>query len=151
MKQVLEIMSNFRHASKFYEKQFTRIRENFGMTQLELDILAFLKNNPESDTASDIVRYRMLPKANVSQAVDFLIRKDMLSRRTDERDRRRIHLELSSKSEEILEEILEAQRNFWETLFRGISDEQREQYFGMTYLISENIMAGLESDEDGKS
>lgn len=151
MKQVLEIMSNFRHASKFYEKQFTRIRENFGMTQLELDILAFLKNNPESDTASDIVRYRMLPKANVSQAVDFLIRKDMLSRRTDERDRRRIHLELSSKSEEILEEILEAQRNFGETLFRGISDEQREQYFGMTYLISENIMAGLESDEDGKS
>lgn len=151
MKRILEIMSNFRHASKFYEKEFCLIRKNYGMTQLELDILAFLKNNPGSDTASDIVRYRMLPKANVSQAVELLIQKGMLSRRVDERDRRRIHLELDARSGQVLEEILEAQRRFGEALFRGISEGQREQYFETTYLISQNIKAGLECEEDGKS
>ena len=92
MQFILDILLKSRAAGKLYEKMFGKIRLQYGMTQLEIDILAFLKNNPGLDTASDIVNYRMLPKANVSQAVEFLIQKGFVGRRTDEQDRRKIHL-----------------------------------------------------------
>ena len=91
MQFILDILLKSRAAGKLYEKMFGKIRLQYGMTQLEIDILAFLKNNPGLDTASDIVNYRMLPKANVSQAVEFLIQKGFVGRRTDEQDRRKIH------------------------------------------------------------
>lgn len=150
MNQLLEIMSNFRYASKFYEKSFDHIRKEYKMTQLEIDILAFLKNNPATDTASDIVQYRMLPKANVSQAVEFLIQKGMISRRPDAKDRRRIHLKLQPEAEEVLEAVLEAQRHFGEQLFSGIPEEMRQKYMEMTYQISQNVKNGMECDKNGK-
>jgi len=150
MNQILEIMINFRHASLLYERAFVHIREKYRMTQLEIDILGFLKNNPATDTASDIVQYRMLPKANVSQAVELLIQKEMISRRTDTRDRRRIHLKLEQRSEEVLEAILKAQKDFGEQLFHNIPEEMRRQYMETTYQISQNVKYGLECDKNGK-
>ncbi|MBS6397172.1 MAG: MarR family transcriptional regulator [Clostridiales bacterium] len=150
MNLALEMLNNFRYTSKIYERSFSEIRKKYDMTQLEVDILAFLKNNPHMDTASDIVRYRMLPKANVSQGVELLIQKEMLVRRTDPCDRRRVHLELQKEAEPVLEGILEAQRSFGEILFRGIPEDEREWYLEMSHRISENIQDGLENGKNGK-
>ena len=45
----------------------------------EASIICFLKNNPQLDTAADIVEYKMLAKSHVSQAVESLIQKSMLA------------------------------------------------------------------------
>ncbi len=139
MRFMLEILLKSRAAGKLYEKMFEHVREEYGMTQLEVDIVAFLKNNPGLDTASDIVKYRMLPKANVSQAVELLIRRGLVKRRPDGRDRRRVHLELTSPAEAAAEQIREAQGRFSDLLFEGFTDEERRQYQELTGRIAENI------------
>ena len=139
MRFMLEILLKSRSAGKLYEKMFEHVREEYGMTQLEVDIVAFLKNNPGLDTASDIVKYRMLPKANVSQAVELLIRRGLVKRRPDGRDRRRVHLELTGPAEAAAEQIREAQGRFSDLLFEGFTDEERRQYQELTGRIAENI------------
>ena len=130
-------------------KMFGKIRLQYGMTQLEIDILAFFKNNPGLDTASDIVNYRMLPKANVSQAVEFLIQKGFVGRRTDEQDRRKIHLELLPGAEEAVCKILDAQSHFFDLLFEGMTEKERQQYLSLTLQIAENIRREWESETHG--
>ena len=44
----------------------------FGLTQMEYDIMMFLHNNPQYDTAADIVKTRMLTKSHVSAALKAL-------------------------------------------------------------------------------
>ena len=149
MQCILDILLKSRAAGKLYEKMFGKIRLQYGMTQLEIDILAFLKNNPGLDTASDIVNYRMLPKANVSQAVEFLIQKGFVGRRTDEQDRRKIHLELLPGAEEAVCKILDAQSHFFDLLFEGMTEKERQQYLSLTLQIAENIRREWESETHG--
>lgn len=150
MKTVLEIISSFRNAGRFYEKMFDGIRGEFSVTQAEINVLAFLKNNPQYDTASDIVIYRQLPKANVSQAVELLVQKNMLRRRSDEKDRRKIHLELLPESEEILKRILEVQKWFDERMLDGVSQEHRKIFAETMLQISKNLLGELEEETDAE-
>lgn len=139
------MMSGFQMVSKLYEKHFHTIREKYHVTQIEIDVLAFLTNNPAFDTASDIVKYRMLPKANVSQAVELLIQKNMLKRTPDEKDRRKIHLKAQKESEELLADILTEQNIFLDSLFDGIPQEGREQYMRLNHRMLDNVKKGLET------
>lgn len=150
MRLMLEMMSGFQMVSKLYEKHFHTIREKYHVTQIEIDILAFLTNNPTYDTASDIVKYRMLPKANVSQAVELLIQKNMLKRTPDEKDRRKIHLKAQKESEELLADILTEQNIFLESLFDGIPQGEREQYMRLYHRMLDNVKKGLKTQTEDK-
>lgn len=150
MRLMLEMMSGFQMVSKLYEKRFHTIREKYHVTQIEIDVLAFLTNNPAFDTASDIVKYRMLPKANVSQAVELLIQKNMLKRTPDEKDRRKIHLKAQKESEELLADILTEQNIFLESLFDGIPQGEREQYMRLNHRMLDNVKKGLETQTEDK-
>ena len=57
---------------KLYCSLFTPLLERRGLTQLEMDILLFLANNPEYDTARDIVEVRKIKANLVSVNVDRL-------------------------------------------------------------------------------
>ena len=52
--------------TSFYSQCVKPVCEKYGLTRMEFDILMFLSNNPEYNTASDIVRIRLLTKSHVS-------------------------------------------------------------------------------------
>ena len=109
------------------------------ITQTELDILAFLNNHPGLDTASDIVKYRMLQKGNVSCAVDSLIRKGLLARMSDRDDRRLIHLLLTVRGKSIIPDMEHSHRQMTERLFVGFTVEERTMYQKMNERIFRNM------------
>ena len=92
MKQNTETWMGIRGVIKLYEKMLKRVCTEHHLTVIEADVISFLQNNPEKDTAADIVELRMLSKGAVSKAVESLIQKSLLDRRPDQQDRRRIHL-----------------------------------------------------------
>lgn len=134
-KELLKILT---YSIKLYDKLISDVCKKYKLTKTEVDVLAFLSNNPEKDTASDIIEYRMISKANVSQAVEMLITKGMLERAQDKKDRRRIHLKLTEKSEEIVKCIHLAQDNFSSLLFEDFSNEEIELYEEFNKKIYEN-------------
>ena len=104
--------AQFHMYARRFEEAYTAVMrpltEELNMARPAVDILLFLANNPGLDTASDIVELRMIPKANVSQAVDTLMRRALLSRQQDMKDRRRIHLTLTDAAQSITAQLRQA-------------------------------------------
>lgn len=139
-----DLLTGLRHMAKLYEALLRQSCEAYRLTQIETDILAFLKNNPGRDTARDIVGFRLLQKGNVSQAVDSLMRKGYLARRQDERDRRLVHLQLTDQAGGALRSIEWARGQFLSEIFSGFSEKERTLYLSLNERLFDNAKAGLE-------
>ena len=133
-----EMLVSCRAIARLYEQTLSSARAKHNLTQFEADVLAFLNNNPGMDTASHIVEYRMLPKANVSQAVDLLIKKGLLTSRRDEADRRRVHISPTAAAGPVISDIIAAQKAFGEMLFADFTEAELSQLEAFNRRISEN-------------
>jgi len=121
--------------------------DSYGLSQAETGILMFLINNPGLDTASDIVRLRGMLKANVSKAVDALIRKGLLARAQDGEDRRRVHLYLTGQGRALIPALSAAMQAFTQKLFKGFTPEEAAQYERMNERIAQNALEGANGKE----
>lgn len=110
----------------------------------EASIICFLKNNPQLDTAADIVEYKMLAKSHVSQAVESLIQKSMLTRTADPHYRRRQHLSLLPASAPVTDSIQAVQELFFQELFSGFTEDEQNQFFAFNQRIINNTKNMLE-------
>ena len=138
----MELSSYFDAMSKA-KKEYSRCLEpvcrDFGLTQNELAVLLFLRNNPGLDRAADIVSCRGIAKSHVSLAVSQLEARGILARRYDPADRRACHLALTGKGMDIAEAGSQRQRQFFEALYVGISPEERELMRSVAQKIMNNI------------
>ena len=136
-------LSNFFDAMSRAKKEYTRCLEpvcrDFRLTQNELAVLLFLNNNPGLDRAADIVSCRGIAKSHVSLAVSTLEARGILSRRFDASDRRACHLVLTEKGAEIAEAGTARQRQFFDALYTGVSDQERAQMRAVIQKIMDNI------------
>ena len=139
-----ELLQNVQVVMQLLDHSARSLTEKYGLSQGEANVLMFLVNNPGRDTATDIVELRMLPKANVSKAVEGLIQKKLLVRRPDAADRRRVHLLLTPAGAAMTAEV-EALRDVFATdLFLGFTPRQREEYAALNARIIENAQKALE-------
>lgn len=143
----VELLDRMRCIVKLYDRLSARVCEKCRINRTEMDVLAYLNNHPKSDTARDIVEIRMLPKANVSLAVESLIQKGYLQRRSDERDRRRVHLTITPAAQETVRAIEKMQNYEQEVRLRGFSEEEKIRYREIMRRIYKNAKAELETLE----
>lgn len=74
--RLLQFYQNF---GKFYTWQFAPLLERTGLSMREMNVLLFLANNPQYDTARDVTEFRGLSKSQVSQAVELLVAEGLVS------------------------------------------------------------------------
>lgn len=127
---------------KLYDSLLKRACDQYSLSPVEITIISFLHNNPSQDTAGEIAELRSLPKGNVSQGVESLIQKSLISRRQDKTDRRRIHLALTEKAIPIIHQVEQVKIAFFEQLFQGFSQEELKQYADFSKRIMENVLKG---------
>ena len=89
-----------------------------GIPQTSLDILMFLKNNPQYKTAADIVKIRGIKANLVSLHVERLAQEGYLERREVPGDRRKTELICTEKTENVCRQGCEIQRTFTPSSFR---------------------------------
>ena len=123
MKNASDMLMLVRYMMKLYEKYLEDVQMKHRLSHIEIAIIGFLYNNPERDTAADIVERRMLPKGNVSAGVETLVQKGLLMRRQDQTDRRKIHLSLLEKAVPIVQEIEEINKKFRRQIFKNLSND----------------------------
>ena len=135
-------------ASKaLYSACVETVCREYGLTRAELDILLFLANNPEFDTATDIVERRCISKAHVSQSIKALEGRGYLERRYAGDNRRTIHLRLLEASAAAVEEGQCAQQKCFSMLFEGFGDEDREQLRNLLQRVAANAHAHIKEKE----
>jgi len=118
------IFSIGKYIFKVHDKFCEKISTKYGLTNLELNILFFLKSNPGLDTARDISEKMHLSKSNISDAVDCLTKKGYLTGIQDEKDRRYIHLKLRNEAESILESSLSIHEEFIKSIIKDIPEDK---------------------------
>ena len=128
---------------KLYCGLFTPLLERWGITQLEMDVLLFLANNPPYDTARDIVEKRHLAKSHVSVGVEALVNRGLLERQKREGNRKTIHLRLTEAAGPVVAEGRAVQRQYGELLLTGLSEEERAELFRMLEKVGENVETAL--------
>lgn len=126
-------------AQKAYSKQMEPVCKEWNLTRNELDVMLFLYNNPESDRAADIVARRGMAKSHVSLSVGTLEEKGLLTREFSATDRRTAHLKLTSQGMEIAARGRQRQAEFFELLYKGISEEEMALWRKIKQTVCANI------------
>ncbi len=139
-----EMWMGIRGIIRLYEKMLKSVCAEYQLTVIEADIISFLQNNPEKDTAADIVELRMLSKGAVSKAVESLLQKSLLMRQTDTQDRRRIHLKLRPEAGPIMKQIEIVQKEFRNTIMDGFTEEDMKKYMELKDRILANTRRAME-------
>ena len=131
-----------------YSAQLDAVGREYGLARVELDILLFLANNPQFDTATDIVEQRCISKAHVSQSVKSLEQRGYLERRCTGDNRRTIHLRLLEAAQSAVDAGRQAHARCLAALLEGFSAAECEQLRSYLSRISDNAWAQMKKGED---
>ena len=142
-----DFLFNISRIVKLHESMLKSVCEEYNLTLIEAKVISFLHNNPGKDTAADIAELRMLQKSNVSQAVEILFQKSMISREQDKSDRRKIHLSLTPNSAPLVRSIDDLWEKFKKEIFMGISDEELESFENVNNKMQKNIIRIMGKDD----
>ena len=132
----------FNAANRFieaYHAVLQPICKDTGLPPMAVDILMFLANNPDSNTAGDICRCRGLKTGIVSVHVDRLVNEGLLMRQAVPGDRRKTQLVCTEKADSIIETGRELQKSFAQKLLAGMSDADIEVFHNCLTNLSNNI------------
>lgn len=144
MRKTTEVFMGLRSLFRLYDKMLKRVCTEHELTVVEADIISFLQNNPEKDTAADIVELRGLSKGAVSKAVECLIQKSLLERIPDTADRRKIHLKIMPAAGPVTESINEVREEVVDTVLEGFTKEELEMQNQFLGRLFENTKRAIE-------
>lgn len=109
------------------------------MPQTAFDILMFLANNPDYNTARDIVEIRGLKANLVSMNVEKLVQEGLIERIPDAKDRRKNVLICTENAKPVIEKGRQFQIDFFGSLFNGINEESIRQFYGVLEKLRTNL------------
>lgn len=122
-----------------YSERCKPLCREIQMPQTAFDILMFLANNPAYNTARDIVEVRGLKANLVSINVEKLVKEGLLERVPDAKDRRKNVLNCTENAKPVIEKGRQLQSSFFGSLFDGIDEESRRQFYGVIDKLKNNL------------
>lgn len=147
-------MSNsFEHyaaVENMYSQIVSPVCAKHDLTYMEFTVLMFLANNPQYNTATEIVKYRHLTKSHVSISVRSLQERGLLSGEFRERDRRTIHLCVLEQAKPVITDGIAAQKKFRQVLFAGFTDEEQALMTKFMERINQNIELHTKKNNKGE-
>ena len=136
MKTSIKIARNILQA---YSTRCKPLCKEIGMPQTAFVILMFLANNPEFDTARDIVETRYIKANLVSVNVESLVREGYLKREKSPGDRRKTRLVCTQKAWPVVERGRRLQDDFNGELFKNVDDRLKADFFRVLDIMENNL------------
>lgn len=121
--------------------------EELDLSQLEMELLLFLHNDPELNTARDVVAYRGFARSNVSTAVESLEKKGWLTVVPDAQSRRVKRLCLRTERREAIERLFVRQNEILKVLTSDFTPEEEETLRVLLDRCGRNVTRALERME----
>jgi DNA-binding MarR family transcriptional regulator len=141
-----DYLMNIQLTTKLHESLLKKICVKYNLSLIEGKILCFLHNNPTKDTAADIVELRMLSKGNVSSAIDKLCKQGYIQRVPDKNNRRKIHLSLLSKADDINKDVDLMLIDYKQKIFDGFTMEEMHAYENLCQRIYFNAKKSMDNN-----
>ena len=133
--------------TSYYELLSSRVCDRYGLTQMEYDILMFLHNNPQHNTAAEIVKVRKSTKSHVSISLKNLENKGLVERIQSETNKKHIEIVLLDKAELIVEAGINAQKEFAQDVLSGLTEEEKRMCINVFNKICNNAEEHLKEQD----
>ena len=111
--------------TSYYELLSGEVCDRYELTQMEYDILMFLHNNPQLNTAAEIVKIRKSTKSHVSTSLKKLENRGFVKRIQSEDNKKHIEIVILNKAESIIEDGMKAQKEFAKNALDGLTKEEK--------------------------
>lgn len=135
-----------RKISRSYNAMCKPLCKELELSQTAFDILMFLGNNPNYNTAGEIVEIRRIKANLVSVNVERLVREGYLLRKQVEGDRCKTGLICTDKAKPIIERGRKLQKAFTERMFLNMDDGLRKAFSEATDIIEKNLNEILKAE-----
>lgn len=122
-----------------YQRFCQGVIREFDLNTTSFQVIMFLANNPNYNTARDICQMRGIKTGIVSVAVEQLIQMGYLERKTDAHDRRIQRLFVTARADDLVRQGRQVQREFAQTIANGLTQSEREVYFHLTDKLMDKI------------
>lgn len=129
-----------------YEMLTRKVCEKYQLTQMEYDILIFLHNNPQHNTAAEIVKIRKSTKSHVSSSLKNLENRGLVERIQSADNKKHIEIVLLEKAVPIIKDGIKVQKEFAKTLLQGLSEEEKRICVEVFNKICKNADEYLKTD-----
>ena len=129
-----------------YEMLTRKVCEKYQLTQMEYDILIFLHNNPQHNTAAEIVKIRKSTKSHVSSSLKNLENRGLVERIQSADNKKHIEIVLLEKAVPIIEDGIKVQKEFAKTLLQGLTDEEKRICIEVFNKVCENANEYLKTN-----
>ncbi len=113
---------------KAMDNLFYKVSKRTDLAVNEIRLLLFLHQNKELDIASEIVENLMISKSHVSYTVEKLKNKGYTIKVQDEKDKKKFHLKLTEKADNILKIIKSEQNKLNDISFKDITENEKKQF-----------------------
>lgn len=123
-----------------YERTVMPVCREYGLTYMEFTVLMFLHNNPQFDTAAQIVKIRKLTKSHVSISIKGLQAHGLVQGVYFPGNQKTLHLQITEAAKPVVEAGLAAQKEFGAILARDFTPEELEQLRCLIDKLSKNII-----------
>lgn len=129
-----------------YSNCVESVCEKHHLTRMELDILLFLANNPQFDTAANIVEIRHLTKSHVSTSIRALESRGLLTKSYAPGNHKTIHLAPTPAAGDMIAEGKACQERFLKIIFRNFSEEELATLKQSFSQIADNIRTHMKEE-----
>lgn len=109
------------------------------LPQTAFDILMFLANNPQYQTARDIVKIRNIKANLVSINVDRLVQEGYLIREEVKGDRRKTKLICTKQAQPVIKQGQKLQKNFVDQIFANTNKEEKQVFIKVMKTMDKNL------------
>ena len=134
---------------RLYRQQFQPLSAELELSQLEIDILLFLYNNPAYNTARDITAMRGFAKSNVSTAVESLRHRGWLTVEPDPESRRIQRLRLAKARAAQLRMLADCQEQCFAVMLAGFTAGEIDAQRLFWQRVDANVKAALAANPKG--
>lgn len=136
---MIPVFDNLFAGQSLYERTVMPVCRQFGLTYMEFTVLMFLHNNPQYDTAAQIVKIRRLTKSHVSISLKGLQERGLVKGEYFPGNQKTLHLSVTDSAKPVVEAGLAAQQAFGAKLAQGFTAEELRQFQKLIEKLNENI------------
>ena len=139
------------HFKELFQLFYAQYGEMHHLTETEIQILLFLRDDSVYNTARDICMMRGIAKSNVSNGIRMLERKGYVRIQIDESNKRIHRLFLTEKSRPVADVLYKAQKDCMARILDGITEEEIASMYQFFEKCDSNILkeiSCLKSDDN---
>ncbi|OAN76003.1 hypothetical protein A8B82_15955 [Sulfitobacter sp. EhC04] len=139
---VFTVISN--RVSHVLEKMY---RERFQLTVVGWRLLAIIRNHAPL-SAKSLAEISAMDQVSITRALDQLVGKKFVSRRTDRRDRRRVVLRLTKRGEAVYNDIVPLSYAADKAIMSDLSDDERHLIREMVQKVAARTAETMSDEVD---